>query len=280
MSDMEKDARKYLIPGLERGLLILMELSRSNREMSFAEILKLVEIPKATAYRAIQTLEYMGFVQRHPTSGLYSLGVNVLRLGFEYVASLDVVQVGQPIIESLRDKTGCSSHIAIRDGRDVIYVARVSAANATIRRVSVGTRLPVHRTSLGRMLLTGVSRETFESLYPEAQLPDNEPGSPKDREALWAMVQEDRERGYVIAESFFQFGISSIVYPLFNHDGEIEAVVSIMVPVHEIPESDRERLRHDVAEAASNISNLLGYQGGADQSGSLQKNAGGRHRMG
>lgn len=261
MSDMEKDSRKYLIPGLERGLLILMELSRSNREMSFAEILKLVDIPKATAYRAIQTLEYMGFVRRHPSSGLYSLGVNVLRLGFEYVASLDVVQVGQPVIESLRDTTGCSSHIAIRDGRDVIYVARVSAANATIRRVSVGTRLPVHRTSLGRMLLTGVSRQTFESLYPDEQLPDNEPGSPESRETLWAMVQEDRERGYVIGESFFQFGISSIVYPLFNHDGEVEGVVSIMVPVHEIPESDRERLRHDVADAARTISNLLGHQG-------------------
>lgn len=138
MSDTEKDARKYLIPGLERGLIILMELSRSHREMSFAEIVKCVDIPKATAYRAIQTLEYMGFIRRHPSTGLYSLGVNVLRLGFEYVASLDVVQVGQPVIESLRDKTGCSSHIAIRDGRDVIYVARVSAANATVRRVSVG----------------------------------------------------------------------------------------------------------------------------------------------
>lgn len=263
MSDTEKDARKYLIPGLERGLIILMELSRSHREMSFAEIVKCVGIPKATAYRAIQTLEYMGFIRRHPSTGMYSLGVNVLRLGFEYVASLDVVQIGQPVIESLRDKTGCSSHIAIRDGRDVIYVARVSAANATIRRVSVGTRLPVHRTSLGRMLLTGLNREQFETLYPEPELPDVEPGAPADREALWTLIQEDRERGYVIAESFFQFGISSIVYPLYNHDGEVEGVVSIMVPVHEIPEGDRERLRLEVAEAANGISNLLGYRGSA-----------------
>ncbi|MDI5987502.1 IclR family transcriptional regulator [Halomonas sp. M4R5S39] len=261
MSD--KDARKYLIPGLERGLTILMELSRNHREMSFAEIAKRVDIPKATAYRAIQTLEYMGFLRRHPTTGLYSLGVNVLRLGFEYVASLDVVQVGQPVIESLRDATGCSSHIAIRDGQDVIYVARVSAANATIRRVSVGTRLPVHRTSLGRMLLTGLSREEFEALYPDDELPDGQPGAPASREALWELVQEDRRRGYVIGESFFQFGISSIVYPLYNNDGEIEAVVSIMVPMHEIPAEERERLRGQVEEAAATISGLLGYHGGA-----------------
>ncbi|GGX45197.1 IclR family transcriptional regulator [Saccharospirillum salsuginis] len=259
----EQDARKYLIPGLERGLNILMEISRNHGEMSFADICNKVDVPKATVYRAIQTLEYMGFIQRHPSTGLYSLGVNVLRLGFEYVASLDVVQVGQPVIEQLRDSTGCSSHIAIRDGQDVIYVARVSAANATIRRVSVGTRLPVHRTSLGRMLLTGLTREAFDELYPQDDLPDNSPGSPGTREALWNLVQEDRQRGYVIGESYFQFGISSIVYPLFNHDAEVEAVVSIMVPVHEIPPEDRDRLRALVGEAAETISGLMGYRGNA-----------------
>lgn len=257
----EQDPRKYLIPGLERGLNILMELSRSHKELSFADICARVDVPKATVYRAVQTLEYMGFVQRHASTGLYSLGVNVLRLGFEYVASLDVVQVGQPVIESLRDKTGCSSHIAIRDGQDVIYVARVSAVNATIRRVSVGTRLPVHRTSLGRMLLTGLDRLAFDELYPGDVLPDNSPGSPGTPEALWQLVQEDRQRGYVIGESYFQLGISSIVYPLFNHDNEVEAVVSIMVPVHEIPPEDREPLRAHVAEAATTISNLMGYRG-------------------
>ncbi|WP_027965592.1 IclR family transcriptional regulator [Halomonas halocynthiae] len=263
MSDTEKDARRYLIPGLERGLTILMELSSSHREMGFAEILTRVDIPKATAYRALQTLEYMGFIRKHPSTGLYSLGSKVLRLGFEYVASLDLVQAGQPIIESLRDKTGCSSHIAIRDDRDVIYVARVSAANTTVRRVSVGTRLPVHRTSLGRMLLTGLSREEFDVLYPEPSLPDNGPGASADRESFWALVQEDRERGYVISDSFFQPGISSIVYPLRNHGGEIEGVVSIMVPAYEIPERDRDRLRIEVAKSACTISDLLGYQGSA-----------------
>lgn len=257
----EKDARRYLIPGLERGLNILMELARSHREMSFAELAERMDFPKATAYRAVQTLEYMGFIRRHPTTGLYSLGVNVLRLGFEYVASLGLVQAGQPVIEALRDLTRCSSHLAIRDGQDVIYVARVSAANATINQVGVGTRLPAHRTSLGRMLLSGLSRAEFEMVYPDEDLPDSKPGSPVRREALWELVQEDRKRGYVIGESFFQFGISSVVYPVFNSQGEIEGVVSILVPMHEIPAEDREPLREHVEKAATTISELLGFRG-------------------
>ncbi|CRG51705.1 IclR family transcriptional regulator [Yersinia wautersii] len=256
MSD-EQDCR-YLIPGLERGLKLLLAFSEQRRELTFAEMHRLVDMPKATAYRVVQTLEHMGFLERNKRSNTFTLGHKVLRLGFEYVASLDVTQVGQPVIEQLRDSSRCSSHLAIREGQDVIYIARVSAAGSTINQVSVGTRLPVHRTSLGRVLLTSISREEFERLYPDPLLPDCSPGSPGDREALWDMVQQDKARGYVIGESFFRIGISSIVYPIYNREMQVEAVVSIMVPAVEIPKEDRERLRVEVRDAAEKISCFLG----------------------
>lgn len=254
-----KHETQRLVPALERGLLILMELNRHHREMSFVEIVKRVGFPQSTTYRTIQTLEHMGFLRHHPITGLYSLGVNVLRLGFEYVASLDVVQVGQPVIETLCESTGCSSHIAVRDGRDAVYVARVGTTNATVRRVSVGTRLPLHRTGLGRMLLTALSYKDFNALYPAQEQLDNKPGTPANSDALWALVQQDRQRGYVIADSYFHYGISSLVYPLYNQEGVMEGVVSIMVPVQEIPPGAIDGLKVQVADAATTISNMLGY---------------------
>lgn len=108
------------------------------------------------------------------------------------------------------------------------------------------------------MLLTSATRSEFEQLYPDAQLPGNAPGTPADRETLWQMVQQDKARGYVIGESFFRHGISSIVYPIFNREQRVEAVVSIMVPSDEIPKADRERLRMEVRDAAEKISGFLG----------------------
>lgn len=246
---------KYLVPGLERGLQLLLAFGEQHRDLTFAELHRLVDMPKATAYRVVQTLEYMGFLERNARTNTFSLGMNVLRLGFEYIASLDVAQVGQPVIEQLRDISQCSSHLAIRDGRDIIYIARVSAAGSRINQVSVGTRLPVHCTSLGRMLLTDVSRSEFEQLFPNERLPGNTPGQLYDREALW----QDKARGYVIGESFYRHGISSIVYPVFDRSGRVAAVVSILVPSDEIPQSDRERLQNDVRMAADKISGFLGY---------------------
>ncbi|MFK8259735.1 IclR family transcriptional regulator [Erwinia sp. AnSW2-5] len=250
---------RYLMPGLDRGLQLLLAFGEQQREMTFTELHRLVPMPKATAYRVVQTLEHLGFLERNPRTNTFSLGMMVLRLGFEYIASLDVARAGQPVIEQLRDCSQCSSHLAIRDGRDLIYIARVSAAGAQINQVSVGTRLPVHRTSLGRMLLTDLDRSSFDLLYPEVLLPGGERGTLQARDALWEMVQQDKKCGYVIGESFFRGGISSIVYPIFNRSGRVSAVVSIMVPMGEIPLTDRVRLQQMVAEAAAKISGLLGH---------------------
>lgn len=250
---------RYLIPGLDRGLQLLLAFGAQQREMTFAELHRLVDMPKASAYRVVQTLEHLGFLQRNPRNNTFTLGMMVLRLGFEYIASLDVAQAGQPVIEQLRDRSLCNSHLAIRDGRDLIYIARVSAAGARINQVSVGSRLPVHCTSLGRVLLTDLSRSDFEQLYPEPLIEGAAQVPSQDRETLWEMVQQDNQRGYVIGESFFRPGISSIVYPIFGPRSRVAAVVSIMVPMHEIPAADRRHLQQLVADAAMKISGLLGH---------------------
>lgn len=255
---LDGQAPKYLVPALERGLELLLAFGQQQRELTFAEIHRLVKMPKATAYRMVQTLEHMGFIIRNQRTNTFSLGSKVLSLGFEYIASLDVAQVGQTVIEELHDRTQYNSHLAIRDETEVIYIARVSSPSSKINHVTIGTRLPAHRTSLGRMLLTGINREEFEKLYPNEVLTDDSSGVPKNREELWDMVQQDKKRGYVIGESFFRYGISSIVYPIFNHDQQVEAVVSIMVPSKEIPRIDRDRLQKAVHSAANKISNLLG----------------------
>lgn len=73
MSD-EQDCR-YLIPGLERGLKLLLAFSEQRRELTFAEMHRLVDMPKATAYRVVQTLEHMGFLERNKRSNTFTSGI-------------------------------------------------------------------------------------------------------------------------------------------------------------------------------------------------------------
>ena len=83
-SDLLKDAQdKYIVPGLERGLLLLCEFSRRNRTLTAPELARRLALPRSTIFRLLTTLETMGFVTR--SGNEYRLGMSVLRLGFEYL---------------------------------------------------------------------------------------------------------------------------------------------------------------------------------------------------
>src|SRR6201985_2097243 len=122
--DDSSGASTYLVPGLERGLRILAEFTAREPVLGAPELSKRIGIPRTTTFRLLQTLEALGFLERVNGDRYFRLSVAVLRLGFEYLSSLELTDVGTPILEQLRDATGLSSHLLIRDQRDVVFVAK------------------------------------------------------------------------------------------------------------------------------------------------------------
>mgnify|MGYP006324168759 FL=1 len=118
-SDLLKDAQdKYIVPGLERGLLLLCEFSRRNRTLTAPELARRLALPRSTIFRLLTTLETMGFVTR--SGNEYRLGMSVLRLGFEYLASLELTELGQPLLARLCDRLNYPSNLVVRDGRSLV----------------------------------------------------------------------------------------------------------------------------------------------------------------
>ena len=154
---------KNIVPGLERGFRILMLFDRNRRELSAPEVARLLSIPRTTVFRLLQTLEHLQLVA--PTeSGNFRPGPAVLRLGFEYLASLDLTEFGRPIVERLRDETNLPAQLVIRDGREVVVILRAGGASTFESSVSIGTRMPAHATILGRVLLGDFSEAELREL--------------------------------------------------------------------------------------------------------------------
>ena len=180
---------KYIVPGLERGLLLLCEFSRKNRTLSAPELARRLKLPRSTIFRLLTTLETMGFVTR--LGNEYRLGMAVLRLGFEYLASLELTELGQPLLNHLCDEIRYPCNLVVRDGRSIVYVAKVSPSTLLTSTVNVGTRLPAHATVLGRILLQDLSLGDLRELYPEEHLEQFSPNTPKTVLELFDLVQSD-----------------------------------------------------------------------------------------
>ena len=255
----EADADRYTVPGLERGLRILGEFSRHEPVLSAPELARRLGVPRSTVFRLLVTLENLGFVERTPDGRSYRLGLAVLRLGFEYLASLGIIELGRPLLERLRDDTGYAASLVVRDGRDVVYLHRAASRSPFSTAVTVGTRLPAHATVLGHVLLGDQSLAALRALYPEPALEGRSPNTPKDTIALFNMVQQTRERGWILAEGFFEPHICTVAAPVRGDDGHTVAAIGLTVPGPEIATEQRAALVAQVCGAAAQLSMLLNF---------------------
>ncbi|MDR2154200.1 MAG: IclR family transcriptional regulator [Burkholderiaceae bacterium] len=250
---------RYNVPALERGLRLLSEFSRRTPTLSAPELARRFDLPRSTVFRLLTTLENLGFLERVEGGREYRLGLAVLRLGFDYLASLELTQLGTPLLQRLCDELGVPCNLVVRDGRSVVYVAKVVPPSFFTSSVTVGTRLPAHATIFGRVLLSDTGLTQLRALYPEERLESFSPNTPPTVERLHELLQADRERGYVIGEGFFESSISTIAAPVRDDDGQVVAALGVTINASRIdPARFEDTVRH-VRESASEMSSLLNY---------------------
>lgn len=270
---------KYMVPALERGLRLLQEFGRGNATLGAPELARRLQLPRATVFRMLNTLESMGFLQRAEGGNDYRLGLSVLRLGFEFLSSMDLTELGQPVIARLCEAIRFPCNIVVRDGRSIVYVAKVTPPTPLTSSVRVGTRLPAHATLLGRILLADLSLPELRALYPEEHLEGHSPNTPRTVIELFDLVQSDRERGHVAGAGFYESSISTIAAPVRDHSGRVIAALGVTLASAQIDLERQTELVPRVCAAATELSELLNYrpQSSAQVLSITSRRAGGGH---
>ena len=268
------DARpegKYVVPALAQGLAVLRLFSRENPALTAPEIATRLSLPRTTVFRLLHTLQLTGFVMRCEDERSYKLGPAILDRGFAYLASLDIVEIAQPVLQKLRDTTGMSAHLAVRDGREIVYVARFAARTTVASTVQIGTRFPIHATVMGRMMICELTEAELAALFPADPLPVYSEQTPATRAQLQGLLAEDRARGYAVSQSFFERGVSSIAAPVRDGNGTIVAAINVTSVDSYVPlEEMQGALKDEVLRASAELTRWLSVAPGRSD-GRLQE---------
>ena len=258
---------RYVVPALAQGLAVLALFSRETPVLGAPEIAVRLSLPRTTVFRLLHTLQLMGYVKRGDDERSYSLGPAILNRGFAYLASLDIVELGQPVLQKLRDETGMSAHLAVRDGREIVYVARFAARTTVASTVQIGTRFPVHATVMGRMMICEFSDDELADLFPTEPLPSFSEQTPVTRAALKALLVEDSARGFAVSQSFFERGVSSIAAPVRDGNGAIVAALNVTSVDSYVPLEDMQgALKDAVLRASAELTRWLSVAPGQVES--------------
>jgi IclR family pca regulon transcriptional regulator len=250
------EQRSDHVQSLERGLAVLTAFSADAPEMTLSDVARRTGLTRATARRLLLTLQGLGYVG---TDGrLFRLRPRVLDIGYAYLSSLPVPEVALPYMEDLSADLHESSSVAVLDGADIVYVARVPAKRIMSIVLAVGSRLPAHATSLGRVLLADLDAVALDRYLATAELAPLTERTVVDPDRLRAVLRRVASQGWAMIDQELEHGVRSVAAPLRDRRGSAVAAINVSAHAGRV---SAERMREDfvprLVEAAEAISAAL-----------------------
>jgi IclR family pca regulon transcriptional regulator len=218
------DSRNY-VTALARGLTVIRAFSGQSQQMTLSDVARVADLPRATVRRCLLTLQALGYVD--VAGRFFSLSPQVLTLAQAYLRSSVLPRVAQPFLERMSEGVGESCSVSILHGTDVIYVARSSRKRIASLHRDVGTHLPAHCTSMGRVLLASLQPAELAAYFRVVTLEAFTPFTVTTEAGLRAVLDEVARDGFCAVDQELEIDLRSLAVPLRNGSGKIVAALNV-----------------------------------------------------
>jgi IclR family pca regulon transcriptional regulator len=248
--------KKQHLQSLERGIAVIQVFSPEHPALTLSEVARLTGMTRATARRILLTLEKLGHVRSD--GRLFSLTPRVLTLGWAYLSSLNLWEIAQPHMEDLVQQLGESCSAATLDLPDIVYVARVPTRKIMTIALGIGTRLPAHATSMGRVLLADLPQEELDAFLDSTPLARCTDRTVTDPDELRRVIAKVRQQGWALVDQELEIGLRSVAAPIKGADGRTTAALNASAAAARVSiEQLRERFLPALLDTAHQISASL-----------------------
>jgi DNA-binding IclR family transcriptional regulator len=201
---------------LGKGVAILHAVAQ--QPLDLAALQDATGLPRATCHRLAVALEHHHLLRRDAL-GRFCLGFELIRLGRQAADDFPLAEVATPVLEALRERTGESVQLYVREGDARRCVVSLPSPHALRWTVAQGALMPLGVGSAGRVL--------------------------------------DGERGVVASVEEREPGVASVSAPVVDRSGAVVAAISVSGPVERLSRSPKRRFGGDVAGAAAQVAALV-----------------------
>lgn len=245
------------VQSVDRAVSVLEILARAG-DAGVTEIAAELGVHKSTAFRLISALENRGLVEQNSVRGKYCLGVGIVRLAGATTARLDLVQESRGITRQLAAQTGETVNLAVLSDGAALYVDQVAGSSALQSHNWVGQRIPLHATSNGKVLLSGLPVE--QVLATAGALRPYTPATITSGKRLLAVLAEVRNTGYALAVDELERGLTAVAAPIRNASGDVRASMSVSGPTFRLDRAAVDGVVPTLVLAAAHVSERLGWR--------------------
>lgn len=212
--------------------LDVLDCFADSDELGVSDIARRLGVAKSTAHRLLTSLCTRGLADKNPETGQYRLGLHLFELGQLAQNRMRLRQAAMPLLEELRQVSGCTVHLAIPSGPDVLYVERLETLRGIPLMTKVGRRVAAHCTSSGKVIAAydpELVRARKAAGFPA--LTDRSIRTEADYDRALAEV---RRRGVATNLGEVLVGVSSVAAPVLDSGGRAQAAISLVGPAQEL----------------------------------------------
>lgn len=242
---------------VEKTLAVLDALGDHER---ISDIAQATGLHKSTVHRILQDFARLGFA-RVTGQGTYQGGARILGLAGRVLARTGAAQRAEPELTALQAGCGGTVHLALLDGDEAVYVAKVEGDKPYRMASRVGMALPLHCTSIGKAVLAALPEPEVRALLARTRPAARTAATLVEPDAIVGHLAGVRERGYSVDDEENEAGVRCVGAAVSDHTRRVIGAVSVSQLVSDPDGRPVEQLGPRVAAAAREISRLLGAPG-------------------
>jgi DNA-binding IclR family transcriptional regulator len=212
--------------------LDVLDCFAEEDELGVSDIARRLGVAKSTAHRLLTSLCARGLADKNPETGLYRLGLHLFELGNLAQNRMRLRSTALPLLEELRQVSGCTVHLAIPSQADVLYVERLETLNGMRLMSQVGRRWPSHCTSTGKAIAAydpGFAQARRRAGFPALTTATIRSETDYDR-----ALADVRKQGVATNLGEARQGLASVAAPVLDSGGRAQAAISLVGPAVEI----------------------------------------------
>ncbi len=213
-----------------KALAVLGYVARASAPVTLAEVSLTVGLPKPTAHRLAGLLEQAGLVHKDPLTRRYVVGSALVDLGFQAIRVAPGHRDRQLLLERLSEKLGETVNLGVLSGGEIVYLDRVEASWPLRMDFKPGSRVPVHCTANGKLLLAFAPRRRRERLAHSLPLEAYTPNTLTEPSTLLRELLQIRRQGYAEDNEEFLVGVCCLAVPVKDRRGRTLAGLAVSAP--------------------------------------------------
>ncbi|MGI9385567.1 MAG: IclR family transcriptional regulator [Methyloligellaceae bacterium] len=215
---------------LEKAIRVLEKLASSERPTGLAELTAEIDLPRQTIHRILQQLVETGLIIRAPQKDRYVIGPAMTRLSALALASLNIRPPVRAILDQLATETEETCNIGVLDQDEIVYIERVEGTSPLRLQLQVGSRVPVHCTAMGKLLVAEQHKNVRTRILKATHLRRFTGETLTDAASLEKEFANIRSNGYSFNNEEYVEGLTAIAVPISDLHGKAIAALAVHAP--------------------------------------------------